>query len=47
LSKLYILAGILIVAFGAVRFIVSRRRKSPGVDHVSQNVLDRIRTDYR
>jgi hypothetical protein len=47
LYKLYLLVGILAAAFGAVGVVVSRQRRSPDPDHVSQNVLDRIRTEYR
>jgi hypothetical protein len=46
-SKLYVLAGIFVAAFTAVGFVVSRMRKTPDHDHVSQNVLNRIRTEYR
>jgi hypothetical protein len=47
LSKLYILAGILVAVTGTIRFFAARRRKSSDVDHVSENVLNRIRTEYR
>jgi hypothetical protein len=45
--NLYVLIGILAVAFSAISFIVSRLRKTPSFDHVPQNVLNRIRTEYR
>jgi hypothetical protein len=47
LSKLYIFAVILVAAFGVISVFVSRMRRTPDPDHVSQNVLDRIRTEYR
>jgi hypothetical protein len=47
LNNLYILIGIVAVALSAVSFIISRMRKTPSFDHVPQNVLNRIRTEYR
>lgn len=47
LSNLYLLVGILVVAFSAISFVVFRMRKTPSFDHVPQNVLDRIRSEYR
>ncbi len=46
-SSLYVLIGILVVAFSAIGVVVSRRRKAPSFDHVSQGVLNRLRTEYR
>jgi len=46
-SNLYVLVGILVVTFSAITFFVSRMRRTPTFDHVPQNVLDRIRTEYR
>lgn len=45
--KLYAIAGILGLACTAIGVILVRKRKAPIYDQVSQNVLDRIRTDYR
>jgi Flp pilus assembly protein CpaB len=47
LNKLYIFALVLVAAFGVISVLVSRMRRTPDPDHVAQNVLDRIRTEYR
>jgi hypothetical protein len=46
-SNLYIFIGILAFAVAAIGVVVSRVRKTPSFDHVPQNVLNRIRTEYR
>jgi hypothetical protein len=43
----YILVGSLLVAIVLVSIVVSRIRKTPTVDQVAPNVLNRIRTEYR
>jgi hypothetical protein len=47
MSNLYLLAGACAAVLGVIAVVVSRLRKTPGVDQVSPNVLDRIRTEYR
>jgi uncharacterized membrane protein YecN with MAPEG domain len=47
LPTLYIVIGALAVALTAVIVVVSRMRKTPTFDQVPQNVLNRIRTEYR
>ena len=47
MPTLYVLVGILAVALTALIAIVSRIRKAPSFDQVPQNVLNRIRTEYR
>jgi hypothetical protein len=47
LPTLYVLVGILAVALTALIAIISRIRKAPSFDQVPQNVLNRIRTEYR
>jgi hypothetical protein len=43
----YIMLATVVVALGAVAFVVSRMRKPQNFDHVTQSVLNRIRTEYR
>jgi uncharacterized protein YoxC len=45
--QLYISLAVLAVALSAIVFFVSRMRRTPSFDHVPQNVLNRIRTEYR
>jgi len=47
LPTLYVLIGIAAVALTAIIAFVSRMRKTPSFDQVPQNVLNRIRTEYR
>jgi len=47
LPNTYILAGMFLFVLGAVGLIVARMRKTPTFDQVPQNVLNRIRTEYR
>ena len=46
MPTLYVV-GMLVVAVSAIGVVVSRRLKAPEVDQVSENVLNRIRTEYR
>jgi hypothetical protein len=41
------LIGIVAVALIAIVALVSRMRRTPSFDQVPQNVLNRIRTEYR
>ncbi len=47
MPTLYIVIGALAFAFTAVMVVVSRMRKTPSFDQVPQNVLNRIRNEYR
>jgi hypothetical protein len=44
---LYILVATFFVVAAAIGVVVSRRRKAPSYDQVSQSVLNRLRTEYR
>ena len=47
LFNFYVVFGILAAGVSAIGYIAVRRRQASEPDHVSQSVLDRIRTEYR